>query len=191
MDLILINDNKLKVVLTPEDMTAYALTADTIDYDNTETKRAFWDILDTAKHRTGFDAASDRVFIQVYPSRGGGCELYVTKLHGGREKSVLPRDRVCGVERKTAPETATFVFGFDALPALLSACRALRGKNVTRSAAYIDEETKQYYLITESVREPSLSEFGRLQPAAVQTYLAEHGRCLCAQNAVEVLASLA
>ena len=191
MDLILINDNKLKVVLTAEDMTSYALTADTIDYDNTETKRAFWDILDTAKHQTGFDAASDRVFIQVYPSRGGGCELYVTKLHAGQKKSALPRDKVYKVERGEKPRTATYVFGFETLAALLGACRSLHGGDPVASAAYIDETTQKYYLITESEREPRLSEYGRLQSGAVQTYLAEHGRCLCACNAVEVLASLA
>ena len=51
-----------------------------LDYENTETRRAFWSILDEAKHRTGFDAASEKVFVQVYPSKSGGCEMYVTKL---------------------------------------------------------------------------------------------------------------
>ena len=80
MELHLIGVNKLKVTLTPDDMSQYALTCDTIDYDNTTTRRAFWDILDKARSRTGFDAASDRVFIQVYPNKSGGGDMYVTKI---------------------------------------------------------------------------------------------------------------
>ena len=64
MELILISENKLKITLTECDMKQYDLDCDDIDYDNTETRKAFWSILDEAKHRTGFDAASQRVFIQ-------------------------------------------------------------------------------------------------------------------------------
>lgn len=76
----MISDSKLKIMLTKEDLKEYALDCNTLDYENTETRRAFWSILDEAKHRTGFDAASEKVFVQVYPSRAGGCEMYVTKL---------------------------------------------------------------------------------------------------------------
>ena len=80
MELIMISNSKLKIMLTSEDMKEYSLDCNTLSYENTETRRAFWSILDEAKHRTGFDAASERVFVQVYPSKKGGCEMYVTKL---------------------------------------------------------------------------------------------------------------
>ncbi|MEE0968457.1 MAG: adaptor protein MecA [Clostridia bacterium] len=80
MELIVISDSKLKIMLTGEDMRQYSIDCSTLDYENTQTRRAFWSILDEAKHRTGFDAASEKVFVQVYPSKGGGCEMYVTKL---------------------------------------------------------------------------------------------------------------
>jgi negative regulator of genetic competence, sporulation and motility len=80
MELIRIGDSKLKITLTSDDMTQYDLDCDTMDYDNSETRKAFWDILDHAKQITGFDAAGDRVFVQLYPSKKGGCEMYVTKL---------------------------------------------------------------------------------------------------------------
>ena len=80
MELIRINENKLKIMLSEGDMKQYALDCASLDYDNTETRRAFWSILDEAKHQTGFDAASQRVFVQLYPSKEGGCEMFVTKL---------------------------------------------------------------------------------------------------------------
>ena len=80
MELILISDSKLKIMLSRQDMEYYELSNEEIDYDNTETRRAFWQILDEAKHKTGFDAAEEKVFIQLYPSKEGGCEMYVTKV---------------------------------------------------------------------------------------------------------------
>lgn len=101
MEFIMISDSKLKIALTPADMKEYSLDCETIDYDKTETRAAFWQFFDDVKLRTGFDAASDRIFVQIYSSVGGGCEMYVTKLAeepeadiqepevGGREKSPL------------------------------------------------------------------------------------------------------
>ena len=93
MELILISSSKLKIMLSDADMEKYDLTAETVDYDNTATRRAFWSILDDAKNETGFDAASDRLFIQMYPSKDGGCEMFVTKL-----------GTLCGEEPPLAPE---------------------------------------------------------------------------------------
>ena len=80
MELIKISDSKLKIALTPTDMEKYSLDIQTMDYDKTQTRSAFWQLLDEAKHKTGFDAASEKIFVQIYSSAGGGCEMYVTKL---------------------------------------------------------------------------------------------------------------
>ena len=73
MELLRIGESKLKVTLSSEDMERYSLDGDSMDYDNTETRSAVWQILDEAKHKTGFDAGGEKIFVQVYPARGGGC----------------------------------------------------------------------------------------------------------------------
>ena len=78
MELLRIGDNKLKVTLSGEDMEHYRLDSESMDYDTTETRSAFWQILDEAKHKTGFDAGGGRIFVQIYSSRACGCEMYVT-----------------------------------------------------------------------------------------------------------------
>ena len=80
MDLIRIDDNKMKIMLTPGDMQCYELDADTMDRNKSETCRAFRNILDEVRSRTGFDAKGNKIFVQMYPSREGGCEMFVTKL---------------------------------------------------------------------------------------------------------------
>jgi negative regulator of genetic competence, sporulation and motility len=211
MDLILISSTKLKIMLTPDDMAAYSLTCDNIDYDNTGTRRAFWDILDVAKHKTGFDAASDRVFIQVYPSKSGGCEMYVTKLI--KRDEAVQREDVKLYDKKymieTPPVTLSVerdaaghgnhddyeVYSFVELYHLLNACRQLELSGYGGSSSiWTDDGTPHYYLAvdkTEIIHYGFLGEYGsKLLSPAAYTYLIEHCRCICEEDAVRTMSSL-
>ena len=83
MELIRIGEGKLKVMLTEEDMALYALDDTASDCSGTETRRAVFAILDAAKAQIGFDAARDRVCIQMFRGRAGGCELFVSCTEKG------------------------------------------------------------------------------------------------------------
>ena len=76
----MISDCKLKVMLGEDDLKQFEIKAEQLDYSNTETKRMFWDILNRAKHQTGFDTDGQRVLVPLYPSKQGGCEMFVTKI---------------------------------------------------------------------------------------------------------------
>ena len=80
MDLIRIDDNKMKIMLSERDMQCYSLDVGNMDYTRSETRRAFRHILDDVCIRTGFDAKGEQLYVQLYPSRKGGCEMFVTKL---------------------------------------------------------------------------------------------------------------
>lgn len=194
MELILINEKKLKIMLTPEDMREYEIDCDSVDYARTETRRAFWSILDEAKHRTGFDAASERVYIQLYPSREGGCEMYVTKVG----LIAAPGGESAGQGMlRVAPERR-LAYSFDGLETLLRACRQLRGiTEAQNSAAFIDADGK-CYLCFSGVRGfciPDsfgvLGEFGESEdPDGMLGYLGEHCKCICNTDAVNTLGAL-
>ena len=63
MEIIMISESKLKVMLTSEDLQAFELEAEDLDYGNTETKRMFWDVLGRAKNSVGFDTDGQRVLV--------------------------------------------------------------------------------------------------------------------------------
>ncbi len=203
MELILINSSKLKIMLTKDDMIQYELDCGTINYDNTETRRAFWNILDEAKHRTGFDAAADRVFIQLYPSKEGGCEMYVTKVGSlCRGERKLPGPITYGPSKlfpDGASENLKLSFMFSNVGQMISACRlATRSGQISASDAWIDESGACYLFAEASETNADtaflvgiMNEFGT--PVASSdyiTYIKEHGRAFCAGNAVETLAAM-
>ena len=187
MELLRINEKKLKVILTEEDMDRYRLDQDTMDYDTTETRSAFWQILDEAKHRTGFDACGARIFVQIYPSRGGGCEMYVTLVEEERQRRTGNEGLVRGGES---------LYRFDTLALLLTVCRKLSELGYAeKSAAYVEGDA--YYLLIRERLESSImspnaigefsfiEEYGvRLSGAIALARLREHGRCLEGEEAV-------
>jgi len=184
MELILINNSKLKVMLTPADMESYAITCDTIDYENTETRRAFWNILDEAKHKTGFDAASDRVFIQVYPSRNGGCEMYVTKLvHNDCPLT-------CGIDVRRAV-TMREIYSFADIDDLLNVCSQLAVNGYIDDSSAFSDENNYYLILSETGGYSFITEYGeRRITNLLEPYLTEHCKCICDGNAVGILSKL-
>ncbi len=188
MELILISNSKLKIMLSPDDMREHRLCCDSVDYNNTETRRAFWSILDEAKQQTGFDAASSRVYIQLYPSRSGGCELYVTKL--------LPDSDKRHSDKPSNGRELTF--RFEGIDPLLRVCRRLSLTGFDGSAsAYCDEELHSWLCLSgvddhELDRLAFIGEFGEeCDPSSSLAYIDEHGHCICPQEAIERLAVLA
>ncbi len=181
MELILISDSKLKIMLSQKDMTKYALRIEDIDYDNTETRRAFWNILDEAKHKTGFDAARERIFVQVFPSRCGGCEIFVTKL----EKSISPEDISVSVSKRKA----NTIYRFSDINDLLTVCSILCNRGYEgESAVYHDD---RYYYLNISEEQLFIDEYADMRENKKYIYhILEHCKGICTKGAVKILANL-
>ena len=210
MEFILISDSKIKVMLTEEDLKEFEIEADELDYANTDTKRMFWDILSRAKHITGFDTDGQKVLVQLYPSRHGGCEMFVTKIgalhsteeschiHGKPEPIISEKITVKGKSRSALkPKKRVSVFAFDTLEEMLSVCRRLRSLGYSEeSSAYIGENRRCYLLLDgvdttgyEPIDKFSfIYEFGVVENSdATDFFLLERGKSLCSENAVEIL----
>ena len=196
MELIVINENKLKITLSECDMKQYSLDCETLDYDNTETRRAFWNILDEVKHQTGFDAASQKVFIQLYPSKEGGCEMYVTKLGISKGQKDADSHRLKPLHHRQV------AYSFPSLDRLTAVCKRLCeiGFSDKSSAWHSMLERGQYYLIIDEPEENAylplsessfIFEYGKRENLKnTLLFLHEHASCICKDKAVEVLSAL-
>ena len=209
MEFILINDSKLKVMMTKSDLSDYDITAEKLDYSNTETKRMFWDVLSRAKSRTGFDTDGQRVLVQLYPSRDGGCEIFVTKIGSmykelpeeptDTETRPIAMETVCARRRKKPPTPERLrraVYSFSTLENMIRVCRELERQSYRDlSDSYISDE-HVFYLVLSTAGElsaieryPFILEFGDEENAkATVEILSEHAYPIKAQNAVSALA---
>ncbi len=206
LELHRIGEEKLKVVLTPFDMMKYNLTCEKLDYENTETRKAIWNILDYAKHETGFDAAQGRICIEVFPEKNGGCSLYITKLKKSEDTAERGID-LSSAEPARISQTR-IVYGFDGAESLLRVCRFLDHRGYTLpSRAFLETQPAggcRYYLeLCERASAQStkksrylkenlfISEFGtRVESDGAAAFLTEHCIPLCEEDAVAALSRL-
>ena len=183
MKLYRLGENEIRIHLTGEDLEAYSITLDDFDYDSTKGRRVIWELFDRAREETGFDAASDRIFIQVYPGRHGGCELYITKLRTGE------RERIGSPLRKTEG-----LYRFSQLEALLSVCELLHSYGFCgESSAYADGNV--YYLVLRSPADApppvAIEEYGdRIPQSGRLSYIEEYATPIAERDAVLRLAVL-
>ncbi|MBO7169591.1 MAG: adaptor protein MecA [Clostridia bacterium] len=186
MEIVRISEEKLKLTLCKEELEKYDLKPEELDYDKTETRRVIWQILDEAKRKTGFDAASDRALIEAYPGRRGGCEIYVTLL-SEKKKSKGVRGRI-GIYRFTDAEH---------LFSLAAAMKA--GGREYESALYRMDDGGLFLVLKEpleeSIRKETVlsplsfvEEYGaRCKQGGLFHALQERGECLIQRDAISRL----
>lgn len=199
MELLLISDSKLKVILTPEDMEYYDISCETLDYENSETRRAFWNILADAKQKTGFDAATDKVFVQIFPSKFGGCEMFITKMD--KKASAL----TCVIPRESR-KSERYTYKFEDMKSLIAVCRHMKKCGYTgASSAFYDPRIESYYLMYEDndyiecigyglpklTSYPVAGEYGEEIESSLGNiaYFSEHCNEIVQNNAVDILSN--
>lgn len=195
MELIVISDDKLKIMLSEEDMERYHISGDELDYSKLSTRTVLKSILTDAKNLTGFDTEGERFFVQLFTSAHGGCELFITK----GEQDDYNADTQIENKPTSARRTYQSLYSFDSFHNLISVCRRLTPfvKDID-SVAYSDISGR-YYL---SLKHANLSPYTRLDKftflleygkrensASFERYIQEYGNWIC-KDAVSVLGEL-
>lgn len=199
MEWIRISDNKLKIMLTAEDARRYALDCTNADYAEVLTRDAFRAILTDVRAESGFDASDEKIYIQMYPSKEGGCELFVTRLGllVSDEKEANEASKK-SEKRTPLPHKRSVALLFEELSHLLALCQRLQHSGYTGESEVWQAENGDWWLICKdgsslfSAKEYGFaSEYAQLLGGHdVEIYLSEHGRCICGENAIALLAKL-
>ena len=201
VEFILINGDRLKIIMSKRDLEEFNITSDSLDYSGVETKRMFWDILGRAKRSVGFSCDGERVMVRLYTSRDGGCEMFVSKLGVEEEYCGYCMGEIYDRKEKDFEiQKRRVAYSFEALEWLLTVCRRLADSGYSEdSSAYYDADGL-YYLFLESpdTREyfkfdelSFISEYGDPQNTeSTYGFLCEHGSVICSHNAVETLSVL-
>ena len=201
MEYIIINDSKLKVMLDKEDFEALDISAEELDYTNPEAKGAFESIFEYAKDELGFDTSGYRILLQLFPSRDGGCELFITKLGKLSVQKEDEHQKCHSTKRET--ELIKKAYSFDSLSSLLAVCKILSSNSsAPESSAFVDTEGRWYLLLLldgnfdeDELKMLSaltfITEYGHRESTnTLSLYLGEYGKEICGNNAIEVLGKI-
>lgn len=177
------------------DMAKFELDCHDIDYDQLQTKRAFRRILDEVRNRTGFDAEGEKLFMQVYPCKNGGCELFVTKITTTISYGDFAKKDITMCSYKTT------IYSFSHLDTMLTVCHILeKNRYGMESSAYYTQDDLWHLVLLERVRSghaKHLGEYSFIEEYAIKksgslclAHIKEHGACIAQEHAVSRLASL-
>ena len=206
----MISDCKLKVMLGEEDLKQFEIKAEQLDYSNTETKRMFWDILNRAKHQTGFDTDGQRVLVQLYPSKQGGCEMFVTKiglLYSENEDEISRyncegkyNQKNLRIKKEKKQTNVYSAFGFDTIKSMIEVCKRLCEIGyIGESSSYICDNGKKYLLLSDIYGDEysPINEFSFIleyasaeDPKKLGYFISEHGKLILENDAVTKLGKL-
>lgn len=195
MELIRISQTKLKIMLDSADMKHFELDSGScIDISGRE---AFRNILKEARDRCGFDAVDEKVFVQYYPDKGGGCEMFVTKLTDsradGRGRGSTESGRHFAYSNGGAVErydSGYIVYSFCTLTGLLSTCKMLNHTGYGgESLVYRMIDKRRYYLVLSEESYFAAENGGVRCESSYYYVILEHGELMCS-DAVSKYAAL-
>lgn len=188
MEVIIISKNKIKLMLTGEEMARYG----------SDTEIMLYSIMEDVQNKCGIRDMHGRVFVQMFLSCDGGCEMFMTKLaeHDDIHKSDIETGEEC-----VLTEYRKYIYGekerlsiyrFDDMQYLLLCCRELsRGNYNGKSTVYADKIKRVYYLILDSETYIAGENLGKQRPFREFYYIKEHCDEICGENAVAKLSLFA
>ena len=163
MEILKITNGRMKITLSKEDLSEYALDAEELDYTRPETKKALDALLTVARIKAGMPLGSGRTYVQLYPSKDGGCEIFVFLKEKPGQIRALPSPAERG--------------GYICFPENGKEERicAVFKKAGVRGDLYLDGEGDLcIFCRADAVTSPLLEEYGIKTGDAPEIYLREH-----------------
>lgn len=200
MDYIKISNSKLKIMLTAEDMKKYEIQSASIAIPDMQIRQILQKLLCDAHVQADFMGEDTRLYVQMFPCTGGGCELFISRLDSiqkpglpepfAKSKALMLKDKGFG----------DAVYCFESLTDMIALCRRLCSVGFDyESVAFMEGEHK-YYLFLCAFPPPSLyeldtycflSEYGTRQNfKLIEGRMVEYGKVICKNDAVHVLGQL-
>ena len=215
MELIPINESKLKIMLNERDMKEYHI-GDEADCADGETRLAIRHILEKARDSIGFNTEGSEIFVQLYTSKRGGCELFVTKSspctsyeepkQSEKKNKKGKRDECRALSVRGDAQMSDgksgfgrMIFSFETLGDLCRVCKVLLHSSLSLQSRAYKGEDDGFYLVLDNTNCAAYTrldkltfilEFGsRERTDHLTTYLCEHATPICEGDAISLLAN--
>ena len=193
MEFLVISENKMKIMLSAEEVVSYGIESDKSDYSDPAVRKAFWKILDRAREECGFKVTGEKLLIQYYPSRCG-AEIFVTRL--GKISLGVERS-ISGAESVAMLSSKNMIYRFESLEELSRLCREIKNSvGAPTGDVYLSEDGCYYLFFEERCDYGTLSpfsivtEFAEEIPQTMEIYIKEHSEPVSIGDAFLKLANI-
>lgn len=179
-----IDEKRLLIALSNEDMALLDITFNQLDWRNDYSREIIKNLLIRAEHEMGFSADNSKLLIEAIP-QANGCFVLITLL-----SNKLKRHRKT---YKIKNNTKPFIFHFKDAEALLCAIERIYESQPYFSNSAVIADNESYYAVfyinnsSSSKIQAIISEYGELvgESSLLATRLFEKGNVISKNKAVE------
>ena len=188
MRIVTVNEFRVEVTLSPEELHEFDITYEQMDYADADTRRVLWTLFSEIRAFGGADLdLSGKLLIEVKREADGSCRVCFTALPQKEGQSA-------SVKQLVKTETEPIVLECADLDSVIRAAAAGR----TDAASSLYAQGGRYRLVWQADSEERrrvalrIAEFGELKtpPALAAAVCAEHWRCVAPDNAAALLRRL-
>lgn len=178
-----ITPNKVRVVITAEDIESMDINLERLKPDSIELHRFLFDIMERIHRETGFDPRNGQITVEASPYKEG-LMMIVTRV---MDRDMLRADirnkykYVRAVKKRERVDTD--IYAFKSFDTLCSAIKNIPSDFMHNAALY--QTDNMYYFIFNTKENTAkycavLREFcdGRRYPSMYKSFLDEHGRII-------------
>jgi hypothetical protein len=168
MEIVEISKDRLKVVLDAGELQDFAIDLDKMDYNGKETEKMLEGILAVVRAKTDFGLEKGKTYAQLYPSRAGGCELFLVHISAKEQEK----------SRALVPflEDGGYFCCFEGREEALFFERLLEGYGLGEGSVFYDRHSGNYlFYVGKGHGQPLfLEEFAKPAGHWTYSYLLEH-----------------
>lgn len=199
-----IDENKIKVILSLDDLQERDIDLGALSYNSPQTQKLFMDMMHKAELEHGFLVGDSQIFIEAVPTPPEGFEIIVTKVEDDKEfesihkyiKSKLRKSDLSTKKRSKKVSTNIIIYSFSSFEDLCQGVSHINPSYSNEGSIY--KYNSNYYLVipknleTSITTEPLeiiLNEFGEKvsNSAFFEGFLDEHGEKLIDENALGII----
>jgi negative regulator of genetic competence, sporulation and motility len=191
MEILKIGKQAVKVSLNEAEANRYNILNNEA-LNEEEIREGFSLLLKEIKSKTDFSYNNKKLFTEIFPSKNGGCEIYISCVIAETNKTVY-KDKS---QEETKKKPSYAVYELDNLYNLLKVIYRLREtKYNDKSSVYYDNEGGKYLLVLENISYKSIKysfilEYARYIKCNYISYLNEYFKCIAKNNAVKKFSPL-
>ena len=187
MEIMKITDTSIKISLCASEAQEYNLNEES-QLDTKEVKKSFAKLLSKAKKEVGFKYAGENIVAEIFSSKDGGYEIFVSYLN---LEEKMYKEKMG--EQRISRQGQIIIYCFEELENLLLVLSRLSRLELdAKSSVYFESLTKKYYLILDGVSKKDLflgfiCEYATILKSNHLTYIQEYTKCIAKGNAISSL----
>ena len=182
--------NKIKIVITNDDLIEWGVSAEAIASNRPETKEMFISLLRQAERETGFVCDNSRLVVEVVMTpKDNDITLFVTRVSNEEERAVVAKlsaikkmDTINKLSLKKRLHNDV-IFEINDFESVIDLCHCVRDYH----GGAIYEYKNKYYVIADRTIGAKASEFGTECKSEFISIVKEHGMPICERNAFTII----